>query len=106
MNKLSKEQLKTKLAFEQALCSAKNVIDTAIEKYNELLVDVESFRDEVRGSMEDFVGEKSEKWLNSENGQAFTQWMELWEDQFDPIEELDLDHHDKLCNLPEDVDEM
>jgi hypothetical protein len=106
MKKLSSDQLKTKLALEKDLEAAKNTLDEALEKYNALVADAESLRDDVLSSIQDFCGDKSEKWQESEKGQNYAQWAGLWEDQFDQVDELDLDHHDRLCNLPEDIDSL
>ena len=82
------------------------LLNQSIETYNEALADAALFRDEVVGDMDDYMGERSEKWEESDSGQAYTSWKDEWEgldlepiDQIDMIDFNDPSHADELDGL-------
>jgi uncharacterized phage infection (PIP) family protein YhgE len=82
----------------------------AITAYNEVLSEVESFRDEMVGKMEDYVGERSEKWQESDAASSYQDWQSEWENidiaEVTPIEDItipDMDHGSELEGLATEV---
>lgn len=70
-------------------------VNTAIEEYNESLGEARELRDEVTGDAEMAIAEKSEKWQESEKGQAAESWKDTWGD-------LELD--DAEISEPDEID--
>lgn len=83
-------------------------INSTLITYNDILEDVREFTESVTSRLEDEFGEKSEKWQDSDKGQAAQALSEDWaaidlEDiepfQIDPLEDPDPGHRDALENL-------
>jgi hypothetical protein len=129
VKKLDKQQRERKAELLEAAFAAREALNAAVARFNELMAqewagvekeaealnaaisDLTSFRDEVMQSMEDYAGERSEKWQESEAGQNYAAWMEQWEGlRVDEVElerpadvdepDVDLDDFDQL---PEEV---
>jgi hypothetical protein len=114
VKKLDKAQRERKAELLEAAFAAREALNGAVARFNELLaqewaavekeaealnaavVDLNAFREEVTQGMEDFAGERSEKWQESEAGQNYAAWMEQWEGL--RVEEVELER-------PADVDE-
>jgi hypothetical protein len=89
-------------------------VELAVTKYNELVAKAREFCSEVARQTELDIGDKSEKWLESERGEAAQSWQDLWEGiELDDIDyqwpdELEIEipsHSDDLKDLPEEADE-
>lgn len=63
------------------------MVSPAVNAYNDAVDDAENWRDNAVAAMEDYQNERSEKWLDSDNGQLFQEWM-------DEYNELDTDKID------------
>jgi hypothetical protein len=114
MKKLDKQQLKRKAELLEAAFAAREATSLAVGGFNEAMaeawkhveeslaalntavVDLNAFREEVVQGMEDFAGERSEKWQESEAGQAYESWKDEWDGC--RVEEVELER-------PADVDE-
>lgn len=88
-------------------------IEAAKEKYNTALDDALNFTDQVSNEMTDYFEERSEKWQESEKGDAYREWIDEWEnisldrcniEQPEPIEEFDSDAIDLLEELNTEFD--
>lgn len=66
------------------LISAIEKFNGEIDQHNELLNEVRGWRDDLVSEIDQFMSEKSEKWLDGDRGQAVSEWK-------DEIENLDLD---------------
>lgn len=87
-------------------------MNDAIAAFNKIAEDAEGFVSDIVSSMDDYASEKSDKWQESDTGQAFEEWKSAWEgiacEAFDDvsIEEVempDTDMIDDLENAPEEV---
>lgn len=125
MNRLSKDQNKTRDELIAALNKAADgvreavnkvnseieaTLNPAIEKYNGLLADMETFRDEIVADMETYYDERSEKWQEGDAGTNYQDWKGNWEgfdvsevDMPGLIEEPDMDHASEFEALETEV---
>lgn len=112
MKKLNKTQLKRRDAIGTAindahatlavaigkynaqLLSMQQEVDGAVEEYNEALSQARDFRDEVVSEMEDYAGDKSEKWTDSDAGTAFSDWKSEWEQV--ELEDVEVEYPDEI----------
>jgi hypothetical protein len=126
MKKLNKEQEKTRADLVARLTIAAADIDkklvavnamisdelnSEIEKYNGILGEIESFRDEIVGEMDTYIGERSEKWAESDAGQNYESWKNDWEgyditelSTIDEIESPETEHGNELEQLNPEPD--
>ncbi len=113
MNKISKTQSARHTTVSQALDASREAltkaiddfnakraeafaeVTTAIEKLNANLNEARELRDEIVSDMENYTGERSEKWAESEAASTFADWQSAWEG-------LELD--DVEIDEPEDVE--
>lgn len=71
-------------------------VQTALDEYNgEALCTARDWRDRIVSDIDEYMGERSDKWLEGDKGQAIS----AWKDQFDEIsmEDISLD-------MPEPID--
>lgn len=66
---------------------------TAVQAYNELITEWNETIDEVHGDISEFVGERSEKWTESDAGSRYADWL-------DAVDQSRLDEAEE----PEDPD--
>ena len=95
MKKLSKQRLAEKAEWIKKLGEARGDLENAVSDYNQIVADAAAWRDEIVSEMEDYANERSEKWPESDAGQAFESWKQEWESA--SIEEADVE-------IPEPVD--
>ena len=107
MKKLTADQVKTKDELVARLKAAGEDVakyitnvNLAITQYNEIVGEVETFRDGVVQQMDTFYDERSEKWQESDAGNAYQSWKDEWEgldcSEVDEVDEPDLDLMDNL----------
>ena len=98
-------------SLDEALIAVNTLIDDkvtpAIEAYNLAVADMETLRDEVVADMDNYIGERSDKWHESDAGSRYNDWKSEWENldtaALDAVEALDsptTDHADSLDGLP------
>lgn len=113
MKRLSKQQVKTKADLVERLRKTNSDLQAAIDQYNaqldtvldplvsaidaanEARDDARTFAEEVVGEMQDYAGERSDKWHESDAGSDFDSWQNEWEAI--NLDEVDID-------LPEPID--
>lgn len=116
MKRLSKQELQQRDEFADALevsrnklCDAVDEFNTkiaalyepvanAVEEYNGIAVDAQNWRDDIVSQMDDYIGERSEKWLEGDTGQAYQEWKDSWESL--SIETFDIEQPEEI-DLPE-----
>lgn len=105
-----RDKLVTRLNEVTEKVSAKHSeFQAAIEEYNNVVADIEPFRDDITSDMQSYMDDRSENWTEGEKGQAYSEWKDEW-DNFDvsPIEIPDLpdmEHAAALEQLPEEAPE-
>jgi hypothetical protein len=97
--------------FNVATAEAKGELEAAVMTYNERMAEADEFRDVTVGDMQGHYDERSEKWQESERGQAYLNWINEWEgaelgeveiDFPNDLETPDLSAADVLEGLPDD----
>lgn len=82
----------------------KDNVGAAVTRYNgelrKLRAFIEAWVEEWRTEWED----KSEKWQDSERGEAISQWMDEWQNVM--LEEAELDLPDDINNIDDPFDEL
>lgn len=58
-------------------------VQPAVEAYNDIISEANSFREDIAAKMEDYFSEKSERWQESDVGCDFQEWMSSWQDELD-----------------------
>lgn len=97
MKRLSKHELKQRDEFADALEKARDKVcdavddynhkiaelwtpvSEALEAYNSIAADAQSWREDIVSQMDDYLGERSERWLESDAAQAYQEWKDSWE---------------------------
>ena len=91
---------------------ANRIAAAAYAEYNETLANAREFAQDIASRLREELDARSEKWLESDKGQAATEMVERWEsDEFDDLEWEDIDPpeqpdpewRDTLENLPDEV---
>lgn len=80
--------------FNLGLDALKAPVDAALDTYNAAVDEARAFVVDVAQRLNDELGGRSAKWLESDRGQAAAQFKEDWEN-FDP-EEVELDLPDEV----------
>jgi hypothetical protein len=65
--------------FNTAMDSARVDLREAVEKYNEVISEVNGFALDIATRLQDEIDEKSEKWQESEKGEAAVAFKDEWE---------------------------
>lgn len=128
MKKLSKEQKQQKAQLETLHMSRAEALKTAIQdfnarmaaechkvyvaadEYNDSVLQANDFIASVHDEQEDYLGDKSEKWQESDAGSAYQEWMEAWGAELETyelaepeeMEEPELVGAEVLQELPEE----
>ena len=108
MKKLNHAQV-TKLAdLLDKMRTAEDAVRTALSEYNILLDQIGELRDEVAEAQQAHIEKHSEKWQDSEVGQAYDAWRCTWANLvLEPLDEPDLYVgdvlEDDLTDAPEEV---
>ena len=115
MKKLSKDQQKFRddlvKRLDDALIGVNNAVEkanAAIDEYNVIVADVESYRDEIVSEMETYFDERSDKWQEGDAGSAYSEWKGEWENldcsAIDQVDEPDSSLMGELEALPMEVE--
>lgn len=96
--------------YNEMVSAAYNDLEAAAQKYNEARDEAQGWCGDIACEIETYREERSEKWQDSEAGQAYTDWQEQYEGcrleraEFEAPEPLAIefeDAGDTLENLPE-----
>ena|SRR6185295_13470310 len=73
-------ELEKQIGFYNAgLEELKQDLEKAIESCNEVIADVQSLCETVVYDIDAYMGERSEKWHESDRGQTYGEWKSEWE---------------------------
>jgi peptidoglycan hydrolase CwlO-like protein len=88
-----------------------NALAEAIGEYNGVVTEVAQWRDDIVGAMEEYQGERSDKWQEGDAGQQYQSWIDEWMGlEFEEIEVPDLpdapevEHIEILEQAPTEAD--
>ena len=120
--RLSEELAKRRLALDEAVAAfneakdkAFEVVQSALDEFNAAATDADGWRADIHSQLEDYFGDKSEGWQSGERGEAYSAWMNAFEDELEPldieppadIEVPDLDDYaDRIEGYPDDPDSV
>lgn len=97
--------------FNAVVEAAQEPVTAAVEEYNAALQEAANFVEAMASEIEAEIADKSERWQESEKGQAFDTWQQEWEavvfddiqiDFPDQLEGPDLSAANALEDLPEE----
>ena len=106
MKGLSKERLEIRaqlaLALQTAVASvqdsvggvegAVSVYNSRVDDLNNLLAGAREFVGEVNGDMDEYIAGRSEKWTESDAGEAYSNWKDEWENiELDDVEHIEIE---------------
>lgn len=74
MKRLSKKTREERDRLMGEIEAASNALNDAISQF-------ESFREDVRGDMESYASERSDRWRESDAGSAYDDWMAEWDEE-------------------------
>jgi exonuclease VII small subunit len=80
--------------FNDAMRTAFEILQTELEKYNDVLEEAREFRDDIVSVFDDFISNKSEKWQESDKGQAAASLKDAWENL--TLDQIDVDEPETL----------
>lgn len=60
-------------------------ISICIDEYNELIRDANVFMNAIHEVQENYVGERSERWLEGDAGAIYQEWAEAWSQELEEI---------------------
>lgn len=92
-------ELKTELEesiskYNEAVSEAFKEVAEAKDALNEAIKDGASFRDDIVSEMDEYVGDRSEKWQESDAAQEYESWKSEWEQC--ELEEIDIEEPTEL----------
>lgn len=112
VDRLEAEQAKVEAAiaaFNSALAEHGKKVDEAVTAYNEVLGELSDLLSTTADDADSYFDEKSERWQESDRGQALVDWAQALRDA--PLDDLEVElpsdledpdwHTDDLRDLPE-----
>lgn len=98
----AREKLDSEIgAFNDALNVQWENVQAALERYNEAIDEAESWTSGIADDIEAYIDEKSNNWRESDRGQGYDLWKEVYQNT--GIEQLEIDKPDDLAPDIEDV---
>ena len=112
MNKLTKSMLterddvcaRLRAAFEaleqavdtynEAMQNQWEAVDAAMNAYNDVAVEATTWQENVASDIQDYIDSRSDKWQESERGQAYLAWQGEYESS--DLEDITIDQPDSL----------
>jgi hypothetical protein len=112
VERLNKAKADVLAAYVHVITIIDEKLNVEITAYNEILAELETFRDELVGDMETYYDERSEKWQEGDAGSNYQSWKDAWEglsvdvvDEVDHPDEPQMDHADELEGVENEVGE-
>lgn len=94
---------------EATLSERYTKLDEAITTFNAILEGAREMRDEIVADIEASIEGRSDKWREGEQHEIWqtllADWRELDLDAIEPVDEPELDHSDRLSDMPTDLDQ-
>jgi len=70
-------------AMNAAMDLKRRAVESALDAYNGVIADANSWQEDIACSIRDFIDGHAEKWHESAKGHAYAEWLREFEDQFD-----------------------
>lgn len=75
--------------FNETMSEAWDDVAAAVDEYNELIGEANEVRENLHEEMESWASDKSDRWQESDAGQAHADWRGQWEEEFETIDEVE-----------------
>lgn len=96
----AKENLEAVVAsYNKAVADLWDPVADAVQAYNDAREEVNDFCGGIRDDIENYIGERSESWQESDAANAYDDWKNNWDEE---IDELALDEPDEI-EVPEEA---
>jgi len=82
--------------YNAAMAPHRERIEAALEAYNETVTDLRSTYTDIASAARDYYSDRTEKWQESEAGQAYSEWADQLEDP-EGIEDLEFELPEELA---------
>jgi hypothetical protein len=113
LRKASSELEDAVSVYNDALEKLKAPVEEALKKYNDVVEEARGFSADIASRADDEITDKSERWQESERGEAASSWKDEWENA--SLDEIEIefpdeiavagnDHADTLEGLPTEAD--
>lgn len=89
--------------YNETINAARSDVEAALTDYNAAIGEAASFRDDLVSEMDSYEGDRSEKWAETEAGEAFANWKSEWEGA--ELDEVEIDFPEEL-ETPDNVQEV
>jgi hypothetical protein len=91
-------------AYNETIQKQKEIVEAALEKLNDNIADAETWREQVAADQEDYVANQSERWEESDAGQAYKSWQNDFTITFEAVsidfpEKVEMPEGDAADNL-------
>jgi hypothetical protein len=103
VKRLNEAKGDVQVAYDQMASFISDDLNGKIAQYNEIVGEMETFRDELVGDMENYFDDKSEKWQEGDSGSEYQAWKSSWEEldvtEVDTVtvpDELTMGHAEEL----------
>lgn len=91
------------------LSSVVDSLNDLLQNYNEILDEVDSFREDLVRQMEEYYDERSERWQQGEAGESYSEWKDVYAGidlsevpEIETPELPEMEHTDYLDELPDE----
>jgi hypothetical protein len=65
--------------YNEAVQSLREPVENALNLYNEIVQEARGFADDIANEHTDAFDDKSERWQDSETGEAVREWVDEWQ---------------------------
>jgi hypothetical protein len=94
------QQLDTAIeAYNAAMAEAWGAVQEALDAYNEVVQEAQAWVEDQTTQMDEYIAERSEKWVEGERGQQYEGWKQQYEST--QLEEIEIEQPETL-DLPSD----
>jgi hypothetical protein len=104
MKQLSKlNSYKKKALFISLKLHSSNEKDFDAKKYNDVVENLNNFIEDQRSQMQNYFDGRSEKWQESDKGDAYQNWIDAWEIVIDKVkyfDDVDILNEEELPDEP------
>ncbi len=90
MKALTREDVKRKTELLKAIQEAESNICSAIEVLNSAIQEANEFKAEITDRQQEYMDERSEKWMESDAASEYEAWMDQWSEELEEIDEFEL----------------
>ncbi len=96
------------VAYNEAMATEWRKVEAAIQEYNDAVTSADEWRAAINSDQASYFDDRSERWQAGEKGEAYSQWKDQWEEEFEKVEvekpdDLEIDPDDIVSKLNDDL---